>query len=92
MSRNAFDTPGSASVLARCSLSRKMKCSENTPACGASVEAFAVEVMTKSMSPERIFCSMTGSWPSCAPGNWSMLSLPPLSSLSLASKMSAAMP
>jgi hypothetical protein len=45
-----------------------MKCSENTPACGASVEAFAVEVITKSMSPERIFCSITGSWPSCAPG------------------------
>jgi hypothetical protein len=48
--------------------------------------------MTKSMSPERIFCSITGSWPNCAPGNWSMLILPPLNSLSLASKMSAAMP
>ena len=35
-----------------------MKCRENTPACGASVEAFAVEVMTKSISPERIFCSI----------------------------------
>ena len=69
-----------------------MKCSENTPACGARVEALAVEVMTKSMSPARIFCSICGSWPSWAPGNWLMLNLPPLSSLSLASKMFAAMP
>ena len=69
-----------------------MKCSENTPACGASVEAFAVEVMTKSMSPERSFCSITGSCPSWASGNWSIESLPPESSISLALKMSAAMP
>ena len=69
-----------------------MKCSENTPDCGATVEALAVEVMTKSISPERIFCSTTGSWPSWAPGNWSMPSLPPESSISLAWKVSAAMP
>ena len=29
----------------------------------------AVDVMMKSMSPVRSFCSITGSWPSCAPGN-----------------------
>ena len=84
--------PGSASAFARWAWSRNRKCSENTPACGASVEALAVEVMTKSMSPERIFCSITGSWPSCAPGNWLMLILPPDSSFNLASKMLAAMP
>ena len=33
------------------------------------VAAFAVAVMMKSMSPVRIFCSICGSWPSCAPGN-----------------------
>ena len=69
ISLKAVTTSGSATALARCASSRKMKCSENTPACGATVEALAVEVMMKSMSPERSFWSMTGSWPSCAPGN-----------------------
>ena len=48
-------------------MSRKIKCSENTPACGATDAALAVAVMIKSMSPVRIFSSITGSWPSCAP-------------------------
>jgi hypothetical protein len=48
--------------------------------------------MTKSMSPARIFCSICGSWPSCAPGNWLMLIVPPESSFNFASKMFAAMP
>ena len=69
-----------------------MKCSENTPACGATLAAFAVAVMTKSMSPARSFCSVCGSVPNCAPGNWLMLSLPPLSAFSFSSKMFAAMP
>ena len=92
MSRNSAVIAGSASTFIRCAWSRKMKCSEKTPACGASVEALAVEVMTKSMSPARIFCSICGSWPSWPPGNWLMLIVPPESSFSLASKMFAAMP
>ena len=92
MARNSAAIAGSASAFFKCAWSRNRKWSENTPACGASVDALAVEVMTKSMSPARIFCSICGSWPSCPPGNWLMLILPPESSFSLASKMSPAMP
>ena len=92
MARKASATCLSASALARCCSSRKMKCSENTPACGATEAALAVAVMTKSMSPARSFCRVWGSVPSWAPGNWLMESLPPLSCLSFSSKMLAAMP
>ena len=92
MARNSAAIAGSASAFCRCAWSRNRKWSENTPACGASVDALAVDVMTKSMSPARSFCSICGSWPSWPPGNWLMLILPPESSFSLASKMLPAMP
>jgi hypothetical protein len=41
IARNSAAIAGSASTFCRCAWSRKMKCSENTPACGASVDAFA---------------------------------------------------
>ena len=53
-----------------------MKWIDSTPDSGATVAALAVELMMKSMSPVRIFCSICGSWPSCAPGNWSMTIVP----------------
>ena len=92
MLRKASTTCLLAMTFLRWSSSRKMKWSENTPACGATDDALAVDVMMKSMSPARSFCSITGSWPSWAPGNWLMPSFPPDSSMSFASKMSAAMP
>ena len=40
---NSLVTAGSASTCIRWFLSRKMKCSENTPACGATEAALAVD-------------------------------------------------
>ena len=57
-----------------------MKWSENTPDWGTIVEVFAVALMTKSMSPARTFCAVSGSDPRDAPGNWRIVSFPPLSS------------
>ena len=62
------------------------------PDSGEIVAAFAEEVKMKSISPVRIFCSICGSWPSCAPGNWSITIVPLLSSDSFAAKMSPPMP
>ncbi len=63
-----------------------------TPICGVIVAPFAVEEMTKSMSPERTFWSMTGSWPSWAAGNWSTTIVPLLSSSSFFPKTSPEKP
>ena len=63
-----------------------------TPSSGDRVAPFADEVMMKSMSPERTFCSITGSWPSWAPGNWLIFIVPPLSSAIFCSNRSPAKP
>ena len=63
-----------------------------TPSSGDRVAPFAEEVMMKSMSPERSFCSITGSWPSWAPGNWLIFIVPPLSSAIFCSNTSPAKP
>ena len=82
-------TPLSFMHFSRWGSSLKMKWRENTPDCGATDEVFAVALMTKSMSPARTFWAVSGSVPSAALGNCRTLNLPPDSSPSFFSKVSA---
>ena len=92
MARTASTSAGVATARTRCASERNRKWIDSTPDCGDRVAALADALKMKSMSPVRIFCSICGSWPSCAPGNWSMIMVPLLSSASFAAKMSAPTP
>ena len=88
----ALATSGSATAFLRWSSERNRKCSDITPACGESVAALAEALMQNSMSPALTSCSTCGSWPSWAPGYWSISIVPLLNSLSLSEKTSPTMP
>jgi hypothetical protein len=83
---------GELTALARWSSSSNRKCKDITPSSGETVAPFAEEVMMKSMSPERTFCSITGSWPSWAPGNWLIFIAPSLHAAVCSSNRSPAKP